>query len=337
MRIAIVCGALALLAGCGSATTAATTSPAATSGDTVGSSPAGGSEASTSTSTTTVETETTTTVDPAVEAINAGASIGRQWAPTGPIAWVVEPDGAPDAPQQHLDEFPAGTAVVGAEALPSSSAASAFDLAAAAGRAVFGLGAHTSADDGELAALSGLVGSTDQLVLCDRVAFPADVVCASFLGTLNADRVVGYRVLDHGATIGDADIVFDSTGAWRIASWTVRAGPGDTSTTLAAPSSVPVTPTVASAAGCQLPTEPGHDFPIRRGDSGETVRRVQALLILLGFNVGSSGADGQYGPDTEAAVRSFKGTEGVPGGDTVCMEDFNLMVQLTESGTGENP
>jgi hypothetical protein len=101
-----------------------------------------------------------------------------------------------------------------------------------------------------------------------------------------------------------------------------------TTTTAASPTTSPV---AVPFAGCQQPTEGGFDFPIRPGDSGETVRAVQELLVLLGYDIGASGADGHFGPATEAAVRLFKGTGTMADGATLCMEDYYLMVQSTES------
>lgn len=37
--------------------------------------------------------------------------------------------------------------------------------------------------------------------------------------------------------------------------------------------------------------------------SGADVRELQEQLMLLGYNIGSAGVDGIYGPTTDAAVR----------------------------------
>lgn len=49
--------------------------------------------------------------------------------------------------------------------------------------------------------------------------------------------------------------------------------------------------------------------PYLRGDD---VRWVQVSLIALGFSVGSCGADGIYGKDTESAVRKFQASVNLP-------------------------
>lgn len=43
-----------------------------------------------------------------------------------------------------------------------------------------------------------------------------------------------------------------------------------------------------------------------RGSSGEEVKKLQQALINAGYNVGSTGADGIYGSNTESAVRKYQ-------------------------------
>ncbi len=45
---------------------------------------------------------------------------------------------------------------------------------------------------------------------------------------------------------------------------------------------------------------------LHRGSQGTAVKRVQQLLFFLGFDIGSHGADGIFGRDTDAAVRTFQ-------------------------------
>lgn len=54
----------------------------------------------------------------------------------------------------------------------------------------------------------------------------------------------------------------------------------------------------------------GKDF-LCRGDQGPQVAELQGKLIVLGFGCGGSGTDGEFGADTEAAVRSFQRTHGL--------------------------
>ena len=45
----------------------------------------------------------------------------------------------------------------------------------------------------------------------------------------------------------------------------------------------------------------------------EAVGQLQHILMILGYDVGSAGVDGKYGPTTAKAVASFKRDYGVPG------------------------
>ncbi|MFI2432521.1 peptidoglycan-binding protein [Streptomyces sp. NPDC018693] len=48
-----------------------------------------------------------------------------------------------------------------------------------------------------------------------------------------------------------------------------------------------------------------------RGDRGAKVKEIQALLVLKGFSVGSSGVDGVFGAGTERAVERFQRSRGI--------------------------
>jgi serine/threonine protein kinase len=47
------------------------------------------------------------------------------------------------------------------------------------------------------------------------------------------------------------------------------------------------------------------------GDRGQRVVQVQCMLTKRGYSVGGAGVDGQFGPDTTAAVRSFQSSKGL--------------------------
>jgi peptidoglycan hydrolase-like protein with peptidoglycan-binding domain len=42
------------------------------------------------------------------------------------------------------------------------------------------------------------------------------------------------------------------------------------------------------------------------GDTGARVTELQCMLVHRGYSVGPSGVDGQFGSDTEAAVKAFQ-------------------------------
>ena len=50
---------------------------------------------------------------------------------------------------------------------------------------------------------------------------------------------------------------------------------------------------------------------LQKGDKGAQVKALQALLIGYGYGVGSSGADGDFGPATDAAVRKYQKAKGL--------------------------
>ncbi|MGN0194385.1 MAG: peptidoglycan-binding protein [Pseudoramibacter sp.] len=61
---------------------------------------------------------------------------------------------------------------------------------------------------------------------------------------------------------------------------------------------------------------------LKRGDTGSNVKTLQQKLINLGYSCGRSGADGEFGTDTEKAVRSFQQhygleVDGVAGVNTI--------------------
>ena len=66
-------------------------------------------------------------------------------------------------------------------------------------------------------------------------------------------------------------------------------------------------------AGAEVEAESNLDTGlIRRGQIGARVRRVQALLIYFhGISCGPDGVDGDFGANTEAAVRKFQAASGL--------------------------
>lgn len=61
---------------------------------------------------------------------------------------------------------------------------------------------------------------------------------------------------------------------------------------------------------------------LRKGDNGDAVKAVQTLLIGRGYSCGGYGADGDFGGNTEKAVRAFQAdceieVDGIVGADTM--------------------
>lgn len=52
-------------------------------------------------------------------------------------------------------------------------------------------------------------------------------------------------------------------------------------------------------------------YTIRKGDKGDTVRHLQRLLLTQGYDLGTSGVDGDFGSKTDAAVRVFQRAKGL--------------------------
>lgn len=50
---------------------------------------------------------------------------------------------------------------------------------------------------------------------------------------------------------------------------------------------------------------------LKRGSRGNLVEDLQLALVKLGYSVGSVGADGDYGKNTETAVRKFQTDHGL--------------------------
>lgn len=50
---------------------------------------------------------------------------------------------------------------------------------------------------------------------------------------------------------------------------------------------------------------------LKKGDKGEDVKAMQTKLIAAGYSCGSYGADGSFGPATDAAVRQFQKDMGI--------------------------
>lgn len=46
---------------------------------------------------------------------------------------------------------------------------------------------------------------------------------------------------------------------------------------------------------------------LERGSQGEEVKELQQILLTMGYDLGETGVDGKFGPETEASVKKFQG------------------------------
>lgn len=77
--------------------------------------------------------------------------------------------------------------------------------------------------------------------------------------------------------------------------------------------------------GVDVATLPGpgtNTYNIKRGATGQSVSDLQARLQSLGYNLGKSGVDGDFGPATRRAVRQFQkdyglSVDGIAGDQTM--------------------
>ena len=66
-------------------------------------------------------------------------------------------------------------------------------------------------------------------------------------------------------------------------------------------------------AGQSAPTTPDTQMNVlKRGDTSDLVGYLQTMLHETGFNIGPSGIDKKFGPDTEAAVKHFQDDHSLP-------------------------
>ncbi|MEU6148231.1 protein kinase [Streptomyces sp. NPDC047081] len=67
----------------------------------------------------------------------------------------------------------------------------------------------------------------------------------------------------------------------------------------------------------------------RLGDSGKRVLQVQCILTRRGYSVGDTGVDGEFGPDTESAVRAFQTERGLDADGIVAHDTWNALRSTT--------
>ncbi|MBO4925911.1 MAG: peptidoglycan-binding protein [Clostridia bacterium] len=73
---------------------------------------------------------------------------------------------------------------------------------------------------------------------------------------------------------------------------------------------------------------------LRRGDRGESVARLQRLLLAQGYDLGHAGADGIFGAATMAAVQAFQRASGLQA-DGVADADTQAVLAAASQADGD--
>jgi len=70
------------------------------------------------------------------------------------------------------------------------------------------------------------------------------------------------------------------------------------------------------------------DEAMKKGDKGTQVKKIQEMLLALGYSLPKYGADGAFGSETEAAVNAFKKAVNLPQNGIV---DINTLLAMSEA------
>lgn len=71
-----------------------------------------------------------------------------------------------------------------------------------------------------------------------------------------------------------------------------------------------------------------------KGDKGLRVEKAQLRLLELGYTLPQWGADGDFGNETEAAVKQFQTDHGLPVDGILYSVDISLLFELDSGGEG---
>lgn len=77
------------------------------------------------------------------------------------------------------------------------------------------------------------------------------------------------------------------------------------------------------------------DRTLKKGMKGEDVVELQKGLINLGYNLGSSGHDGDFGPATEKAVKEFQKNNGLESDGIFGKASYEKFMEVTKDTDGE--
>lgn len=75
---------------------------------------------------------------------------------------------------------------------------------------------------------------------------------------------------------------------------------------------------------------------LKKGSEGKDVKELQELLISLGYDLGSYGADGEFGSATEKAIKQFQKDNEMTADGEFGQKSYNKLVEITSDKGGEN-
>ncbi len=70
---------------------------------------------------------------------------------------------------------------------------------------------------------------------------------------------------------------------------------------------------------------------LKKGDIGVTIKALQELLLTKGFNVGSCGADGEFGSDTEKAIKEVQKKAGLTQSGKYDKATYEALIKMKDS------
>lgn len=82
--------------------------------------------------------------------------------------------------------------------------------------------------------------------------------------------------------------------------------------------------------------EPEKPKTIKRGDKGDLVKKLQNLLMKIGYALPVYGADGDFGEETENAVKLFQQSEGLPVTGVVDQQCADVILARAEEGDDDD-
>ena len=92
---------------------------------------------------------------------------------------------------------------------------------------------------------------------------------------------------------------------------------------------------VAAILAAEGITQPSAKIGLTKGDSGDTVKTMQTMLIACGYSCGSTGADGDFGKNTLASLIAFQSAHGLAA-DGVCGDETRTALEKAYAAIPKN-